>query len=92
MKKSILNIALIAIITLGAISCNNKTKENISKEVDKVAEAGEMASNFTVNTAESKIFWKGSKPMGTHNGTIELASGTIAVAIKTSRQENSLLI
>ena len=35
--------------------------------------------NFTVNVENSNLNWKGYKPTGTHNGTIKLLSGNVAI-------------
>lgn len=35
--------------------------------------------NFTVNVENSNLNWKGYKPTGTHNGTIKLLSGNVAM-------------
>lgn len=36
-----------------------------------------MAQNKTINTAESKVVWKGYKIAGSHEGTINLQSGSL---------------
>lgn len=78
MKKIVLNVALMAFIGLGAISCKNKENNAEVTEAQEVAEV-EMASSLTVDTDASVIEWKGSKPTGTHNGTVQLAEGTMDV-------------
>lgn len=78
MKKTILNFAIATLVTLGAVSCKEK-----EKEVEKTAETTEVATgvtaSFDVDTAASKISWKGSKPLGSHIGSINLSSGTFAM-------------
>lgn len=83
MKKSILNIALIAFVTLGVASCKDGKKEETATPVEEAAEASDTATNYTVNTTTSKISWKGEKPTGTHFGTINIASGEVAVVDNT---------
>lgn len=78
MKSTFLKISLMAFIAMGAFACKNTEKE-AEKAVAEVAEATEAAVNYNVNTNESQILWEGSKPTGTHHGTINLTSGTIAV-------------
>ncbi|RXP57901.1 YceI family protein [Lutibacter sp. HS1-25] len=39
-----------------------------------------VEENYTVDTASSKITWKGYKPTGDHSGTIMLKSGTIKMS------------
>lgn len=77
MKKSILNIALATFIFAGVFACKEKTAE--VEEVKEVAQATETSSDFNLNVASSSITWKGSKPLGSHSGTIKLASGAIAI-------------
>ena len=76
MKITFLKVTLIAFITLGAISCKNNEKE-ADVTAQEVAEATDMAVEYTVDTAASQIMWEGAKPTGSHNGTINLSSGTI---------------
>ncbi len=78
MKKIVLNVALLAFIGLGAISCKNNENSAEVTEAQEVAEV-EMASSYTVDTQASVIEWKGSKPTGTHNGTVQLSEGIIDV-------------
>ncbi|MBT0608251.1 YceI family protein [Aequorivita echinoideorum] len=77
MKTTILNLALIAFIGFGATSCKDGNKET-EMETEEAATASEMAVDYKVDTAASEILWEGSKPTGSHNGTIKLASGTIS--------------
>lgn len=46
--------------------------ENVGKEIRF------DASIYNVDVENSKVFWKGSKPTGTHEGTLNLATGRIA--------------
>jgi polyisoprenoid-binding protein YceI len=78
MKKIFLNIALFALVGFATISCKNNTEAETT-DAQEVAEAAAVATEFTVDTEASQILWKGSKPLGTHNGTINLASGTVMV-------------
>lgn len=79
MKKSILNIALVAFVTLGAVSCKDGKKEEAATPIEEAAQASDTATNYTVDTAKSKISWKGEKPTGSHHGTITISSGDVAV-------------
>lgn len=75
MKSTTLKITMMAFLAVGAFSCKNAEKE--AEITAEVAEATEMATEYTVDTAASQIMWEGSKPTGTHNGTIKLSSGTV---------------
>ncbi len=76
MKKHILNLALIAIVTLGATSCKEKTAN--SEEAKEVAETTAAATTFNINKETSVINWKGFKPAESHTGTLHLQSGSIS--------------
>lgn len=76
MKSTFLKITLFTFIAAGAISCKNTEKET-ETALEEAAEATEMASEYTVDTEASQIMWEGSKPTGTHHGTIKIASGTV---------------
>lgn len=76
MKSTFFKITVIAFIAIGTISCKNSEKE-AAMATEEAAEATETANEYTVDTAASQIKWEGSKPTGTHHGTIQLSSGTI---------------
>ena len=91
MKNYILNIACLVLVTIGTVSCNEKTKDNELNEVGEVAVATSNATAYTVDTSKSKILWKGEKPTGSHNGTIKIASGTVS-AINNDIQAGNFTI
>lgn len=71
---------IITALFVTAVSCKeNNTKEEKSTEVEEVAETNAVSLDYNVDLEASTITWKGSKPLGTHNGTIALASGTLSV-------------
>lgn len=76
MKSTFLKITLMAFITVGAFSCKNTEKE-AEATTEVAAEATDMATEYTLDIAASQIMWEGEKPTGKHNGTINLASGTV---------------
>lgn len=76
MKKSILNIFLIAGIAMATVGCKNDNKEATTAEAQEVASANVEAMEFVVDTTSSVIEWKGEKPTGTHTGTIQVGEGT----------------
>ena len=80
MKKQIVNISLASMIALGAISCKEKGADASVSEAKEVAEAAVSATNFTIDTEKSVIYWTGSKPGKDHSGTLKLSSGTISAA------------
>ncbi|NND63222.1 MAG: YceI family protein [Flavobacteriaceae bacterium] len=79
MKNLILNFALVAFISLGAGACKEKEEKDETATATDTMETAGVSADFNVNVDESTILWKGSKPLGSHNGTIALASGTVMV-------------
>ncbi|MBR9846161.1 MAG: YceI family protein [Algicola sp.] len=75
MIKNALPIALLLVFTLSITGCKNKAEEANTSEAEPAAVSESTSEKFTVNVAESSIEWKGFKPTGTHNGTINLDSG-----------------
>ncbi|MCB0465498.1 MAG: YceI family protein [Aequorivita sp.] len=65
-----------AFLTVGAFSCKNNEKES-ETALEQAAKATEKALDYSVDIDASQIAWEGSKPTGTHHGTIKLSSGTI---------------
>lgn len=78
MKSTILNIASIAFISLAVISCKDNTNKDEAM-IEEAAPVTEMAVNYQVDTATSKIMWEGAKPTGKHNGTINISEGSLSV-------------
>ena len=72
MKKIILSFALIASVLTG---CKSEKKDKVvTKEAVKVAVVADLNN---VDTTTSVITWKGTKPTGSHNGTIMLKEGSL---------------
>lgn len=75
-----LNIILWVSLTALFVSCGgpqgNKAGTNEAADVSATANA----TIYTINTGNSMLEWEGSKPTGTHMGTINLKSGSIGVA------------
>lgn len=79
MKKQILNFAVIAFTAMAFTSCKENKNEATTTEEKEVAEVEATAVDYNVNTEKSTIMWKGEKPTGSHNGTIAISKGSIAV-------------
>lgn len=74
MKKVFLTIAFVAV---ALTSCKDKKKVEVKEEV-KVEEKVKVVDRGNVNVTESKITWKGTKPIGeAHNGVISLDTGSL---------------
>lgn len=66
--------SLIAIVALTIFSCKEKAVEAAVESA--MAPSG---IKYMTNDSLSVIGWEGSKPTGTHNGTIKLSEGTVYV-------------
>ncbi|WP_431136102.1 YceI family protein [Psychroserpens mesophilus] len=75
MIKNLFPIALSLVLTFSISSCKNKAEEANTSDAEAAAVSESTSEKFTVNVAESAIEWKGFKPTGTHNGTINLDNG-----------------
>ena len=80
MKKLIANTFAITAILVSTIACKGDAKnETDATSAKEVATPAAQATTYMVDTAVSTITWKGSKPAGTHEGTIQVQSGTMQV-------------
>ncbi len=87
MKKTILNTVLIAFLITGVISCKEKENEGdetTTSNTKEIVKENAIATDFNVNPEESILTWKGSKPLGSHSGTINISSGRIIIKGSTS--------
>lgn len=80
MKNITLNLVLLFILVL-AISCAQQPESDKAevKEAQKVKTPQANSAIYKVNTDESKVTWIGSKPTGSHNGTIDIKTGVLSV-------------
>ncbi|CAM4116432.1 YceI family protein [Gillisia limnaea] len=76
MKKTFLNVFMIAGIAMATVGCKNDNKETTTEDAKEVAIANAETMEYAVDTDASVIDWKGNKPTGTHTGTIQLKNGT----------------
>ncbi|GER59750.1 YceI family protein [Patiriisocius marinus] len=84
MKKQILTILALALITVSFTACKNDAKntDTLNEEVTEVANdfrATDSGDLYTVKNANSSIAWEGSKPVGTHTGTIAINEGAVYI-------------
>lgn len=79
MKKSVLSIALLAIISLSSCKKEGTIEENLENITENVAIEVSNSGTYTVDTTASVINWVGSKPAGKHTGTIALKDGSFEV-------------
>ena len=72
MKKLVLSLIVFASVLT---ACKEKKEKVETKEAVKVAVNVETLNN--VDTSSSILNWKGTKPTGSHNGTVAIKSGGI---------------
>ncbi|HAH33886.1 MAG TPA: lipid-binding protein, partial [Flavobacteriaceae bacterium] len=75
MKKSSLKIIIIMLVTLGVSSCKDAAKQSETSAPKLALTPAQEAVAYTVKTDLSTIGWLGSKPVGTHTGTINVKNG-----------------
>ncbi|WP_346881220.1 YceI family protein [uncultured Algibacter sp.] len=82
MKKTITTFFFITALAISVTGCKDKAKEaeTTVAETPEVVDETLNPVSYTANTSASSIAWKGFKPTGSHNGTINIKSGTFNVA------------
>lgn len=78
----IFKLALVLSVTFLFVRCSespksDKAETGDAKKVDTTAMAA--SSTLNVDVATSKVTWVGTKPVGKHNGTFNIKSGSVAV-------------
>jgi polyisoprenoid-binding protein YceI len=66
---------MILVIAIVFTSCKDKATEANTSEAEAAAISEDASQKYTANVGGSSIEWKGFKPTGAHNGTINLDSG-----------------
>lgn len=74
MIKNLSFLLLIALSVL-VVSCKDKAAENNAGTV-----AGAVGGKFVASSDMTKVSWEGSKPTGTHKGTIGVTGGELFVS------------
>ena len=76
--KNVLTLGIFVFLLGSLVSCKgDKGAKAAVGEEAKVAAA--MGKDYKVDQGLSKIMWAGSKPAGSHNGTINVSEGMVAV-------------
>lgn len=80
MKRKFLSIVAFTAVTLLTVSCGEKKNETKADDAKAEKEITAEAVKYKVDTANTTVTWKGSKVIGgSHNGTMDVSSGTFAV-------------
>lgn len=77
MRTTILKFSMILAIAVAFTSCKDKAAEANTSDAEAAAVSESTSQKYLANTETSTIEWKGFKPTGTHNGTINIESGTL---------------
>lgn len=79
MRTKFLSLLFVMAVTTSLVNCKKKADEASTSDAETVAIAESTAVKYTADASQSSIEWKGSKPTGTHNGTINIENGTLEV-------------
>lgn len=80
MKKIVLSLAVVTAISLASCKNNNANQNaNATEQAEEIQQASEQAVKYSVDTTQTLIEWIGSKPAGTHNGTLSVSAGNVLV-------------
>lgn len=78
--KIIFKTTLLCFALLSMVSCKKSAGEKAKTgEAVEVATTDAKGDNYNVNTATSKVLWLGTKPTGTHNGSLGISEGALTV-------------
>lgn len=77
MKKQLLSVFALSVMTLAVVSCKNDAPK--AEEAVEITEMSQDAQVYNADVATSSINWVGSKVGGEHKGDIKLKSGEVAV-------------
>lgn len=78
MKKHIKAIFTIAVLTAATVSCKDKAKEADTTAAKEAVTTVVTSQKYIADASTSLVEWKGFKPTGSHNGTLNIESGNIA--------------
>ena len=78
MKNQFLKVAVVFFLGLSVIACKKANNETEAKTAEEVAQIADSAAKYNADTENSSVTWKGSKPAGEHNGTINISEGYLA--------------
>ncbi len=80
--KNLKHFSFLLVLALALTACGEKPagEKAATGEAAAPTATPSDAKSMAVNTGTSQVLWVGSKPTGTHNGTINLANGKLDVA------------
>ena len=78
MKNQTIKIGAILFLALAIVSCKKAKNETEAKAAEEVAEVAE-AAKYKADAEASTITWTGNAPTKSHNGTISISEGSLAL-------------
>ncbi|KAA1245634.1 YceI family protein [Aquimarina sp. RZ0] len=75
--KSINLLAIILLFTIFQSCKGEKKNETEASDAKQITEAPAVAVSYIVDSASSIVEWTGKKPVGKHNGTVNISKGKI---------------
>jgi len=80
MKKHVLKMVAAIALIVSVSSCkSDKANEANTSDAEAATVAKSTSAKYVANIAESSIEWKGFKPTGSHNGTLNIDNGVFTV-------------
>ncbi len=76
--KSFIQIFVLFIGLIAVNACKNKPAGDEAQLGEAKDAAAASGKSFSVDVANSKVLWEGTKPDGKHNGTINVKSGSVS--------------
>lgn len=80
MKKHIATIFTLAALTIVTVSCKDKAKEADTTAAKEAVVTQDASQKYIADATVSTVEWKGYKPTGSHNGTINIENGVFSVS------------
>ena len=77
--KNVLNLTLIFMLAISMIACKGD-KPQEAGAANEVKTATKGTAKYNVEPLLSKVLWVGSKPTGSHNGSVDVINGSVNVA------------
>ena len=82
MKNFYFVLLIVGTLSFTVTGCKDKAKEATTTEAEAPAsiEKPGNSETYLADSETSVIEWKGSKPTGSHNGTIAIESGSLEIS------------
>lgn len=78
MKKNILKLSLLSLITVFAVSCGDKKKSETT-DAEEALEVSDGMTTYKADVDGSQIEWEGGKLTGIHTGYLNISEGFLSL-------------